>query len=56
MDDIGYTLMRRYLMDQKRLPPRNSVRLEEYVNYFRYDYRQPMGGNPIAVAAGRAVA
>ena len=49
VDTSSYTLMRRYLMDQKRLPPRNSVRLEEYVNYFRYDYRQPMGGNPIAV-------
>ena len=49
VDTSSYTLMRRYLMEQKRLPPRNSVRLEEYVNYFRYSYRQPMGGNPIAV-------
>ena len=49
VDTSSYTLMRRYLTDQKRLPPKNSVRLEEYVNYFRYSYRQPMGGNPIAV-------
>ena len=49
VDTSSYTLMRRYLMDQKRLPPKNSVRLEEYVNYFRYNYRQPMGSNPIVV-------
>ena len=49
VDTSSYTLMRRYLMDQKRLPPKNSERLEEYVNYFRYDYKQPQGGDPIAV-------
>ncbi|MBQ6329358.1 MAG: VWA domain-containing protein [Kiritimatiellae bacterium] len=49
VDTSSYTLMRRYLTDQKRLPPRNSVRLEEYVNYFRYSYLQPQGNDPIAV-------
>ena len=49
VDTSSYTLMRRYLVDQKRLPPRDSVRLEEYVNYFRYDYNQPKDGDPIAV-------
>ena len=49
VDTSSYTLMRRYLMDQKQLPPQVSVRLEEYVNYFRYNYLQPMGNNPIAV-------
>ncbi|MBQ3341843.1 MAG: VWA domain-containing protein [Kiritimatiellae bacterium] len=49
VDTSSYTLMRRYLTDQKRLPPRNSVRLEEYVNYFRYNYLQPQGNDPIAV-------
>ena len=49
VDTSSYTLMRRYLTDQKRLPPKNSVRLEEYVNYFRYSYLQPLGDDPIAV-------
>ena len=49
VDTSSYTLMRRYLTDQKRRPPRDSVRLEEYVNYFRYDYLEPQGGDPIAV-------
>ena len=49
VDTSSYALMRRYLMEQKRLPPKTSVRLEEYVNYFRYSYPQPTGGDPIAV-------
>ena len=49
VDTSSYALMRRYLMEQKRLPPKTSVRLEEYVNYFRYSYPQPAGGDPVAV-------
>ena len=49
VDTSSYAIMRRYLVDQKRRPPRSSVRLEEYVNYFRYNYLQPQGGDPIAV-------
>ena len=49
VDTASYALMRRYLTDQKRLPPADSVRLEEYVNYFRYNYLQPQGDDPIAV-------
>ena len=49
VDTSSYALMRRYLMEQKRLPPKTSVRLEEYVNYFRYSYPQPTGDDPVAV-------
>ena len=49
VDTSSYTLMRRYLMEQKRLPPSESVRLEEYVNYFHYNYLQPQGNDPVAV-------
>ena len=49
VDTASYTTMRRYLTDEKRLPPRESVRLEEYVNYFDYDYPEPQGEHPIAV-------
>ena len=49
VDTSSYAIMRRYLMESKRLPPRNSVRIEEYVNYFRYSYAQPTGDAPIAV-------
>ncbi len=50
VDTSSYTTMRRYLAEMKRLPPRESVRLEEYVNYFKYRYPQPTGDEPIAVA------
>jgi Ca-activated chloride channel homolog len=37
VDTGSYTNMRRFIMAGK-LPPADSVRLEEYVNYFEYDY------------------
>ena len=50
VDTASYTTMRRYLTEMKRLPPRDSVRIEEYVNYFSYDYAGPTGAAPVAVA------
>ena len=49
VDTSSYTLMRRAIADQKQLPPRTSVRIEEYVNYFHYDYPEPQNGDPVAV-------
>ncbi len=49
VDTSSYTLMRRAIADQKQLPPRTSVRIEEYVNYFHYDYPEPQNDDPIAV-------
>ena len=49
VDTSSYALMRSSVSDQKHLPPKNSVRLEEFVNYFKYDYPQPKGDDPIAV-------
>ena len=49
VDTSSYAIMRSYLMENKRLPPRSSVRIEEYVNYFRYSYAQPTGDAPVAV-------
>ena len=49
VDTSSYTLMRRFLVDQRMLPPKESVRLEEYVNYFHYGYAQPKGDDPVAV-------
>lgn len=49
VDTSSYALMRSSINDQKRLPPKNSVRIEEFVNYFKYDYPQPKGDEPVAV-------
>ena len=43
VDTASYTLMRKYITDG-RLPPPESVRVEEYVNYFNYDYPGPETG------------
>ena len=49
VDTASYALARRFLMDMKRLPARDSVRLEEFVNYFNYAYADPTGNVPVAV-------
>jgi Ca-activated chloride channel family protein len=40
VDTASYTIMRRYVGDGY-LPPDESVRVEEYVNYFEQDYEPP---------------
>ena len=50
VDTASYANARRYLEQYNRLPPRDSVRLEEFVNYFTYDYPQPVGNEPFAVS------
>lgn len=49
VDTASYTMARRFLMDMKRLPARDSIRLEEFVNYFDYGYADPTGSVPVAV-------
>ena len=48
VDTASYANMRRFLTSG-RLPPPNAVRIEELVNYFRYDYPQPKGKEPFSV-------
>jgi Ca-activated chloride channel family protein len=43
VDTASYTLMRKYINDG-HLPPAESVRVEEYINYFNYDYPSPESG------------
>jgi Ca-activated chloride channel family protein len=40
VDTASYSNVRR-LINQGRLPPQDAVRIEELVNYFRYDYPLP---------------
>jgi Ca-activated chloride channel family protein len=49
VDTASYTNVRRILM-QGRLPPQDAVRIEEFVNYFSYDYAAPQGEQPISVS------
>ena len=49
VDTASYATMRRYILDEKRLPPKDAVRLEEFVNYVPYSYPEPTGDVPLAV-------
>ncbi|MCC6336410.1 MAG: von Willebrand factor type A domain-containing protein [Myxococcales bacterium] len=48
VDTASYTLGRRKLLSGE-LPPAESVRVEEWLNYFRYRYPQPEKGQPLTV-------
>lgn len=47
VDTASYSNMRRFL-SHGQLPPAGSVRIEELVNYFTYNYPQPQGDVPFA--------
>jgi Ca-activated chloride channel family protein len=55
VDTASYTQIRRTL-NEGYLPPTDSVRLEEMINYFPYDYPAPPAGEPFSVAVEGAPA
>jgi len=48
VDTASYSNVRRFL-NQGRRPPKDAVRIEELVNYFRYEYPPPKDGRPFTV-------
>jgi Ca-activated chloride channel family protein len=48
VDAASYSNMRRFLT-QGQLPPAGAVRIEEMINYFKYDYPQPKNNDPFSV-------
>jgi Ca-activated chloride channel family protein len=48
VDTASYANVRRFLTEG-RLPPKDAVRIEELVNYFRYDYPEPAGDAPFSI-------
>ncbi len=48
VDAASYSNMRRFL-NAGELPPAGAIRIEEMVNYFRYEYPQPEAGQPFSV-------
>jgi Ca-activated chloride channel family protein len=49
VDRASYSNVRRFLMQENRLPPVDAVQIEEMVNYFPYRYDLPRGDEPVAV-------
>ncbi len=50
VDTASYTIARRKILEGA-LPPSDSVRVEEFVNYFRYTYPQPSGALGVTMDA-----
>lgn len=48
VDNASYTNVRRFLNDYE-MPPKDAVRIEEFINYFDYDYPQPSSEHPFAI-------
>ncbi len=48
VDAASYANVRRFL-NQGQLPPAGAVRIEEMINYFKYNYPQPTGADPFSI-------
>ncbi len=48
VDRAAYSNVRRYL-NNGHMPPPEAVRVEEMINYFSYDYPQPVEEHPLAI-------
>ena len=48
VDTASYSNMRRFL-EGGNLPPKDSIRVEEIVNYFHYDYKMDYSKHPIGI-------
>jgi Ca-activated chloride channel family protein len=49
VDAASYSNIRRYL-NNDQLPPAGAVRIEEMINYFRYDYARPKDNHPFSIS------
>ena len=48
VDNASYSIVRQHLQNGQ-LPPKDAVRIEEMINYFDYNYKQPTGEHPFSV-------
>ena len=48
VDTASYSNARRFL-EGGSLPPKDAIRVEEWVNYFSYDYPEPRGDAPFSI-------
>ncbi|WP_375563330.1 von Willebrand factor type A domain-containing protein [Bernardetia sp. OM2101] len=55
VDNASYTTARRFIQSGQ-LPNPNSVRIEEFINYFDYDYPQPKNDLPFSINTEISVA
>ncbi|WP_442902263.1 YfbK domain-containing protein [Flavobacterium sp. C4GT6] len=48
VDNASYTNIRRFLNNRQKVP-KDAVRVEEMINFFKYDYPQPKGKEPFSI-------
>lgn len=48
VDGASYSNVRRFI-NNNQLPPKDAVRIEEFLNYFTYDYPEPEGDRPFSL-------
>jgi len=48
VDTASYANVRRFI-NSGSLPPKDAVRVEEMINYFSYDYREPEADKPFSI-------
>ena len=54
VDNASYSNVRRFI-NMGELPPADAVRIEEMINYFKYDCPEPAGQHPFSVYTEMAV-
>ena len=54
VDNASYSNIRRFI-NSGIMPPADAVRIEEMINYFKYDYPEPNGEHPFSVYSELAV-
>ncbi len=55
VDGAAYSNIRRFI-NNSQLPPAGTVRIEEMVNYFKYEYPQPVNDDPFSINTEISVA
>jgi Ca-activated chloride channel family protein len=55
VDAASYANVRRFI-NSGQLPPKNAVRIEEMINYFKYNLPEPTSGEPVAIQTEVAAA
>ena len=48
VDNASYTNIRRFINNGQRVP-KDAIRVEEMINFFKYNYTQPKGKHPFAI-------
>lgn len=51
VDTASYANLRRLINSRERIPS-SAIRIEEMLNYFNYDYKEPTGTDPFSVTTG----